>query len=266
MTKKQKRSTAPSAAPARKKAKQVTQMIDSSSSGSDSDSDSSSSDDGNAPQRKRKQEQQQQQKPVVVASSSSSKKDSDSDSDSDSSDSSDEETEKQRAGRIKAERKQKKKEEKAKAKAKEAAGSGPLHPALEYLMLWNTARAAWKFKKVRQVYLLKNLYDPKRLPNKWFDVCMNYMADLRGKVRETTLQTAKEYVEAGPKGGSKASTAAKGGNDSDDSDSDSDSSDSSASEDESEAKAASEGKKSKIAKESAERHRRALAVVEALVE
>ena len=33
-----------------------------------------------------------------------------------------------------------------------------IHPALHYLLLWQNCRSEWKFKKVRQMWLLQNMY------------------------------------------------------------------------------------------------------------
>ena len=38
-----------------------------------------------------------------------------------------------------------------------------IHPAIEYLLKWKKNRSEWSFKKVRQVWLLKNLYDDSKV-------------------------------------------------------------------------------------------------------
>lgn len=38
-----------------------------------------------------------------------------------------------------------------------------IHPAIEYLLNWKKNRSEWSFKKVRQVWLLKNLYDESKV-------------------------------------------------------------------------------------------------------
>lgn len=39
------------------------------------------------------------------------------------------------------------------------AGAGDIHPAIDYLRKWKHDRSSWSFKKIRQVWLLKNMMD-----------------------------------------------------------------------------------------------------------
>ena len=45
----------------------------------------------------------------------------------------------------------------------EVEGKSEIHPAIEYLLKWKKSRNEWSFKKVRQVWLLKNLYDESKV-------------------------------------------------------------------------------------------------------
>jgi hypothetical protein len=55
--------------------------------------------------------------------------------------------------------------------------------ALEYLRQWSSARASWKFQKVRQVWLLEHVYDKDQLPKKEFALMTEYIKELKGAAR-----------------------------------------------------------------------------------
>eukprot|EP00795_Rhopilema_esculentum_P009407 gene9407-17118_t len=70
-----------------------------------------------------------------------------------------------------------------------------VNPAIEYLVTWKKDKNNWSFKKVRQVWLLKSLYDESKVSNKHFKILLKYMKDLKGNSRQETLNKAREIME-----------------------------------------------------------------------
>eukprot|EP00128_Syssomonas_multiformis_P010705 Colp12_sorted_trinity150504_noHs@2862 len=92
----------------------------------------------------------------------------------------------------KAEKKKKREEKKAEEKLNAKSG---LELALEYLEEWETKKEEWKFKKARQVVLLKCMYDPYKLGKKEFKTLLKYLEGLGGNQAKTEYQRAKEIFE-----------------------------------------------------------------------
>lgn len=67
--------------------------------------------------------------------------------------------------------------------------------AIEYLREWYTNRDEWKFKKNRQTWLLKHVFDPKMLGVKDFKIFLAYVQDMQGRCREELLEKARKMVE-----------------------------------------------------------------------
>ena len=67
--------------------------------------------------------------------------------------------------------------------------------ALEYLRLWKTAREAWRFKKVRQTFLLQHAFDPVQLPKEDFDSFIEYISGLEGSAKDVTVKKAQAMLE-----------------------------------------------------------------------
>ncbi|KAF9951601.1 hypothetical protein BGZ72_006915 [Mortierella alpina] len=69
-------------------------------------------------------------------------------------------------------------------------------PGLAYLVEWKRARATWKFQKLRQVWLINNMYDDTQLPSTHWGIFLDYIHDLKGAARTAAIQEAKKIVEA----------------------------------------------------------------------
>ncbi|KAK3089045.1 hypothetical protein FSP39_000385 [Pinctada imbricata] len=102
----------------------------------------------------------------------------------------------------KAKRKEKKKKRRRKKIAKEEedeeddSKEGTAQTAaLEYLRLWANNKKEWKFQKVRQVWLLNNLFSNEKVQDKDFAILLSYLEGLKGKSRQTTLQMAEKIME-----------------------------------------------------------------------
>jgi len=72
---------------------------------------------------------------------------------------------------------------------------GAIQPAITYLLSWKEKTKDWKFKKLRQTWLLQSMYDKEKVSKAHFKILLDYLEDLKGASREQTLQEAKEFVE-----------------------------------------------------------------------
>ncbi|KAF8980544.1 hypothetical protein BGZ46_004027 [Entomortierella lignicola] len=68
--------------------------------------------------------------------------------------------------------------------------------SLAYLVGWKKSRATWKFQKMRQVWLLNNMYDDGQLPNTHWDIFLEYIRELKGAARNSAIEEAKKIVDA----------------------------------------------------------------------
>ena len=87
--------------------------------------------------------------------------------------------------------KDKKKKKQPEGHVHESAGQGK---ALKYLDKWDTDSDSWKFEKCRQIWLLQNCYDLTKIPDAKFDTLLKYMASIKGKMRESALESAQAIV------------------------------------------------------------------------
>lgn len=90
------------------------------------------------------------------------------------------------------------KKEQKKNENKEKAGTAKL-AAVEYLKQWKNERTVWKFQKVRQVWLLQNMYDQALLDDDSFEVLLEYLEGLKGHSRQKTVSDAETMLEKSEK-------------------------------------------------------------------
>ncbi|KAF9437055.1 hypothetical protein BGZ76_002125 [Entomortierella beljakovae] len=83
-----------------------------------------------------------------------------------------------------------------KYKQEELASLDTSSPGLAYLVEWKRSRATWKFQKLRQVWLLNNMYDDKQIPTAHWGVFLEYIHDLKGAARNTAVDDARKIVES----------------------------------------------------------------------
>lgn len=68
--------------------------------------------------------------------------------------------------------------------------------ALAYLDLWKNNKNDWSFKKVRQKWLLKNLYNETEVDDKKFKILLEYLSAAKGAARKLTIEEAESiYAE-----------------------------------------------------------------------
>ncbi|XP_013782013.1 uncharacterized protein C7orf50 homolog [Limulus polyphemus] len=90
-------------------------------------------------------------------------------------------------------KRQKKKEQKAK-KHSEETGAKAKENALLYLKLWHTDRHNWSFKKIQQIWLLKNLYQTEQISDDEFEILLEYLVGLKGAARERLVEEAEKLI------------------------------------------------------------------------
>ncbi|KAG0040749.1 hypothetical protein BGZ82_010567 [Podila clonocystis] len=69
-------------------------------------------------------------------------------------------------------------------------------PGLAYLVEWKRARDTWKFQKLRQVWLINNMYSDKEIPDSHWEIFLEYIRDLKGAARTAVIQEAQKIVDA----------------------------------------------------------------------
>ncbi|KAI7816590.1 hypothetical protein BC939DRAFT_468537 [Gamsiella multidivaricata] len=130
------------------------------------------------------------------------KGDDGSDEEEDGSDSDDDTKEKNKKSKRKADKQAEvgsSKSKKSKSKHENNAALTALDtstPGLAYLVEWKRSKDTWKFQKLRQVWLLNHMYDDKEIPSTHWNIFLDYIHDLKGAARNSTIQDAKKIVEA----------------------------------------------------------------------
>ncbi|CAO3689489.1 unnamed protein product [Umbelopsis vinacea] len=76
----------------------------------------------------------------------------------------------------------------------------PTSPAIEYLRAWKSDPQSWKFQKVRQTWLLANIYDDIKIKDEDFAILLDYLQELKGKARQTTIEEATQIHQQYPDG------------------------------------------------------------------
>ncbi|KAJ3001247.1 hypothetical protein HKX48_002987 [Thoreauomyces humboldtii] len=66
--------------------------------------------------------------------------------------------------------------------------------AVEYLDKYVNNKAAWKFQKLRQVWILRNLWYTHQLNDEEFEMALKYVKNLSLQAREETVEEAKEIL------------------------------------------------------------------------
>jgi len=66
---------------------------------------------------------------------------------------------------------------------------------LNYLSMWKHNRTGWKFEKLKQNWLLQNMFVSAKVPQEIFDIAVEYFNKSEGKVRVNLLNEATKIVE-----------------------------------------------------------------------
>ena len=68
--------------------------------------------------------------------------------------------------------------------------------ALEYLTTWQRNRTSWRFKKVRQVWLLQHMYEKNGIPDDMFAVFLQYLQSGGGALKAKTIAEAEKIFNS----------------------------------------------------------------------
>ncbi|KAH3879304.1 glutamic acid-rich protein-like [Dreissena polymorpha] len=93
-----------------------------------------------------------------------------------------------------AKRKQKKLDKERQKKEQEEKSGTAKASAIDYLDKWKHNRDEWKFNKVRQCWLLQNMYKEPLVDDDHFNILLEYLDGLQGKAREITRKEAEGYL------------------------------------------------------------------------
>ncbi|KAI8911512.1 hypothetical protein EDD86DRAFT_202598 [Gorgonomyces haynaldii] len=91
--------------------------------------------------------------------------------------------------------KKKKKKSKKKKQAVPEPESNGREQALSYLSLFINSKSDWKFQKVRQMWILQNLYYPNMMDPQQFKDALEYMKDMSPKAKTETGQQAEQILQ-----------------------------------------------------------------------
>jgi len=61
-------------------------------------------------------------------------------------------------------------------------------------MQWKNDRCNWKFKKIYQLWLVKNTYDTSKISQENFDILVDYLQTIEGKTHDLILQNANTII------------------------------------------------------------------------
>jgi len=81
-----------------------------------------------------------------------------------------------------------------------------LDPALSYLKLFHESKDTWKFNKIHQINLLKNVFDVEKIPSEYIEIFYTYVAGLKGSAR-TQLRDAAITIKIQAQEGSAMESA-----------------------------------------------------------
>lgn len=66
---------------------------------------------------------------------------------------------------------------------------------LNYLSRWKHNNSEWKFEKLKQLWLQRNMFDSEKVPDEFWDTLVEYFNSAKGKAKHSVLERAVEFVE-----------------------------------------------------------------------
>ncbi|XP_023226374.1 uncharacterized protein C7orf50 homolog [Centruroides sculpturatus] len=67
--------------------------------------------------------------------------------------------------------------------------------ALDYLHEWELRRDSWSFKKKRQIWLIRHLYDNQQISDDDFKILLKYLENIQGNLRAKILSEAEDIIK-----------------------------------------------------------------------
>lgn len=84
--------------------------------------------------------------------------------------------------------------EKILEKKKESNESKDLETIKAYLNKWKGDRESWKFEKRKQVYIQNHCFEPSKIQDEDWSVCLEYLEGSQGKGRESLVARAEKLI------------------------------------------------------------------------
>lgn len=79
-------------------------------------------------------------------------------------------------------------------KTKETSTAKDTEAVKEYLNKWKTDRSSWKFEKKKQIFIQMNCFEPSKIHDDDWAVCLEYLDGSKGKSRETLVASAEKII------------------------------------------------------------------------
>nr|AGM32130.1 hypothetical protein [Coptotermes formosanus] len=67
---------------------------------------------------------------------------------------------------------------------------------MDYLKRWHEDRQNWKFEKLRQIWLFRNMLDPAKVPDSSFEILVDYISSTQGHARQMIVEKTMKVVKA----------------------------------------------------------------------
>lgn len=66
---------------------------------------------------------------------------------------------------------------------------------LNYLSKWKHSKDDWKFVKLKQIWIQKNVFEEDKIPKDFWNTALEYFNSSKGKSRDVLLQTSLKIIE-----------------------------------------------------------------------
>ncbi|KAJ9583527.1 hypothetical protein L9F63_022145 [Diploptera punctata] len=93
-------------------------------------------------------------------------------------------------------KKRKKKKKPKKGKIQAVCKDENKNRSIDYLKTWDTNRHNWKFEKLRQIWLFKNMFNIHNVPDSVFPILLEYISGTKGHARKMVVKNAMNVVKA----------------------------------------------------------------------
>ncbi|XP_031631869.1 uncharacterized protein C7orf50 [Contarinia nasturtii] len=70
-----------------------------------------------------------------------------------------------------------------------------IEKTISYLVKWDTSRDEWKYEKLRQIFIQKNVFDEKVIDTEHCDVAIKYLATSKGHSRAMIIESAEAIIK-----------------------------------------------------------------------
>lgn len=67
---------------------------------------------------------------------------------------------------------------------------------VEYLKLWHENKKKWRFEKLRQISIQKNVFSEEKVPENVWPFALNYLSGTKGSSRDHLLKNAEAVIKS----------------------------------------------------------------------